>query len=150
MYSVTFWGVAGGCNISPSPSCSMSAHKDSFSVWVCDWVPPVVAAVHRKLSIFTHWKTKTNWFSFFFSITVTVKYNTSNKTNLSINKMTDFKDYFKKYKFTKNYSITVTWVNVIGYFTTLVFNDQPVILFYLFMLETDGKICVRERQPNYN
>ena len=49
------------------------------------------------------------------------KYNTSVKIYLSKSKITHFKNYSKNYKVhKKNYSITVTWVNVIRYFTPLV------------------------------
>lgn len=41
------------------------------------------------------------------------------KFYLSTSKITDSKNHFKKYKYTKNYSITVTPVNVICYFPPL-------------------------------
>ena len=41
---------------------------------------------------------------------------------LSKSKITDFKNYSDKYKYTKNYSVTVTRVNVIRYFPPLHFS----------------------------
>ena len=61
---------------------------------------------------------------FFYSVTDVIsnvaKYNTSVKIYLSKSKITHFKNYWKKLQSTqKNDSITVTWVNVIRYFTPL-------------------------------
>src|SRR4029434_5389435 len=51
-------------------------------------------------------------FFFFYSVTDVIsnvaKYNTSVKIYLSKSKITDFKNYLKITKYTKNYSITVT------------------------------------------
>ncbi len=38
---------------------------------------------------------------------------------LSTSKIPDSKNYFKKYKYTKNYSVTVTLVNIMRYFPPL-------------------------------
>ncbi len=89
----------------------MSVQKCPFAAWVCatDCCSPsgaavranqienywhaVAAPVHRKLG-------ETYYFNFFFFFKLSheynvVKYNTSNKTYLSKNKIADFKNYLK-------------------------------------------------------